>query len=193
MPSRSLLRWQNERLGALNQIADAHAAVGGAAPGRRYTTQHINQAYAAILSSQFQGFSRDLHSEAVDYLLGPAARGDTRMTLIRLRFTGGRKLDSGNPNPGNLGIDFGFFGFNLWDALEAHDPVNKDRNKVLTNLNVWRNAIAHQNFTDKDLAGRTTVRLKDVRNWRKACEELAVELDAVVGAQIAIITGAPTW
>ena len=169
MPSRSLIRWQNEaaRAAELNQIAAAHAAVGGAGPGRRHTTQHINQAYAAILSSQFQGFSRDLHSEAVDYLLGPTAPGDTRMTLIRLRFTNGRKLDSGNPNPGNLGSDFGFFGFKLWDALEARDPANNDRHKILTNLNVWRNAIAHQNFTDKDLGGRTTVRLRDVRNWAR--------------------------
>ena len=193
MPSNSLIRWQNERLVALDQIAAAHTAVGGAAPGRRYATQHINQAYATMLSSQFQGFCRDLHSEAVDYLLGPAPPGDARMTLIRRRFTGGRKLDSGNPNPGNLGTDFEFFGFKLWDALEAHDPKNSDRNKVLANLNVWRNAIAHQNFTDKALGGRTTVRLNDVRKWRSACEELAIDLDAVVGAQIAIITGAPTW
>lgn len=191
MASRSLLRWQTERIDALNQIAAAHAAIGGVGPGRRYATQHINQAYAAMLSSQFQGFCRDLHSEAVDYLLAPAA--DPRTTLIRLRFTSGRKLDSGNPNPGNLGSDFGFFGFELWKALEAHDPKNKERNKTLDHLNAWRNAIAHQDFAKKELGGQTTVRLMDVRKWRRNCEELAIDLDAVVGTQIGRMTGAPTW
>ena len=97
------------------------------------------------------------------------------------------------PNPGNIGNDFGFFGFSLWDALHARDPANQARNTALENLNVWRNAIAHQSFTDQRLDGRTTVRLLDVRYWRRVCEELATQLDAEVGAQIAIITGASTW
>jgi len=79
------------------------------------------------------------------------------------------------------------------DALNAHDPANGDRNWALTELNVWRNAIAHQQFTHKDLDGRNTVRLQDVRGWRAACEALATELDAIVGAQVATITGAPAW
>src|SRR4051812_44090138 len=127
MPSHSLNHWLSHRLQALDQIKTAHAAVGGSAPGRRYTTQHINQAYAMLVSSQFQGFCRDLHSEAVDYLLGHAVSGDARQTLIRLRFTSGRKLDSGNPNPGNLGHDFQFFGLKLWEALKAHDAANVNR------------------------------------------------------------------
>jgi hypothetical protein len=193
MPSRSLDRWRNVRVVALDQIAAAHAAVGGAAPGRRYTTQHINQAYVKMLSGHIQGFCRDLHSEAVDVLLGPPVPGDLRRTLIQARLTSGRKLDRENANAGNLGNDFQLFGFKLWDALNAHDPANADRNDALTQLNVWRNAIAHQEFAHKDLAGRSTVRLREVRGWRAACEALAIHLDAVVGAQVAIITGAPAW
>jgi hypothetical protein len=62
MPSRSFELWNTDRRQALDQIAAAHAAVGGVGPGRRYATQQINQAYATLLSSQFQGFCRDLHS-----------------------------------------------------------------------------------------------------------------------------------
>jgi hypothetical protein len=193
MPSNSLNHWLTTRRAALDQIAAAHAAVGGAGPGRRYATQQINQAYAMILSSQFQGFCRDLHSEAVDHVCGPAGGGDARMDLLRLRMTSGRKLDLGNPNPGNLGSDFAWFDFKLWDAMTAHDRDNGDRQNALETLNKWRNAIAHQNFKVKELGNRLTVRLRDVRLWRRACEQLAGDLDAVVGARVATIVGANPW
>ena len=66
MPSYSLNHWTRERSEALDEIANAHSSVGGSARGRRYATQQINHAYATLLSSQFQGFCRDLHSECVD-------------------------------------------------------------------------------------------------------------------------------
>jgi hypothetical protein len=194
MSSRSLIRWQNERRRALDQIAAAHAAVGGVGPGRRYATQQINQAYATLLSSQFQGFCRDLHSEAVDHICGPiGVGGDARLLLLRMRFTAGRKLDAGNPTPGNLGSDFAFFDLKLWDALKTRNAANANRNKDLEALNRWRNAIAHQDFKASELGGRTTVRLIDVQAWRRTCDHLAVEMDAVVGDHLATIIGANPW
>ena len=108
----------------------------------------------------------------------PAGKGDE-----------GQRDDRG----GNLGSDFGFFNFNLWDALKAHDANNSVRNKALETLNKWRNAIAHQDFDRQELDGRSTVRLADVRGWRRNCEELAVELDVVVGAHVGTITGGNPW
>lgn len=98
MPSESLKRWNDVRILALAEIEDAHASVGGSERGRRYATQQINYAYAAILSSQFQGFCRDLHSESIDYLvtLVPAALQDA----LRVEFLLNRTLDRGNPHPG---------------------------------------------------------------------------------------------
>lgn len=54
--------------GALGEIAAAHTAVGGQGSGRRYATQEINHAYAVLLSSQFQRFCRDLHTEAAAHV-----------------------------------------------------------------------------------------------------------------------------
>lgn len=68
MPSRSLLTWRTTATAALNEMEAAHAAVGGTGRGRRYAIQQINQAYTVLLSSRFQRFCRDLHSEAVDHL-----------------------------------------------------------------------------------------------------------------------------
>lgn len=33
-----------------------------------------------------------------------------------------RKLDQGNPGPGNLGSDFGIFGASFWPEVQRLDP-----------------------------------------------------------------------
>ncbi len=55
MPSIAYRHWRTSRAKALDEIAHAHAAVGGTQRGRRYATQQINRAYAVMLASQFQG------------------------------------------------------------------------------------------------------------------------------------------
>jgi hypothetical protein len=162
MPSHSFNLWNIDRRQALDQIAAAHLAVGGAGPGRRYATHQINQAYAMLLSSQFQGFCRDLHSETVDHICGPAARGSLRMLLLRRRCTTGRKLNSGNPNPGNIGADFGFFDLELWPALKAHDSANE-----LEHFPDWcstPNLARHGRFSDH--VGRLPLQLPEKRSKR---------------------------
>ncbi len=56
MPSNSLLRWRESQRSKLDEIMEAHRAVGGAGRWRRYATEQVNHAYAMLLSSQFQGF-----------------------------------------------------------------------------------------------------------------------------------------
>jgi hypothetical protein len=108
MPSTALIWWRNEARATLDEIVDVHAAVGGKGPGRHYATEQVNNAYAVLLSSQFQKFCRDLHSEAADYVARQVPMAIR--TIVLSRFTESRKLDSGNPNPWNLGADFGRFG-----------------------------------------------------------------------------------
>lgn len=65
MPSRALAEWRGRRSDELDELLAAHAAVGGTGRGRRYATEQVNRAYALAVAAQFQGFCRDLHSEAV--------------------------------------------------------------------------------------------------------------------------------
>ena len=102
MPSLALKRWRTDRSATLNEIERAHRLVGGAGPGRFATTQQLNQAYALLLSSQFQGFCRDLHQECADYLVAPVV-SPVLQAMYRNNLLFGRKLDAGNPNPGNIG------------------------------------------------------------------------------------------
>jgi hypothetical protein len=192
MPSISYHRWRITRIAALDELEDAHRSVGGTGRGRRYATQQINQAYAVLLSSQFQGFCRDLHSECVDHLVRSVTPQAFR-TALRQLLTQDRRLDRGNPNPGNIGADFGRLGIQFWPEVRALDNRNQARQALLERLNQWRNAIAHQDFDPADLGGRTTLTLAQVRQWRRACVALAPAFDEAMRTHIQALTGTDPW
>lgn len=98
MPSNSSIRWNGERAEALDEIENAHALIGGTDRGRRYATRQINYAYTALLSSHFQGFCRDLHSECVDHIV--VATPVRLQELLKVEFDWNRSLSKGNPHPG---------------------------------------------------------------------------------------------
>ncbi len=137
--------------------------------GRRYATLQVNHAYAMLLSSQFQGFCRDLHSEAVQIVAAVAPASLRHVVAGAL--LDGRRLDRGNPATGNLGEDFGRLGWLFWGAVHALDSRNVRRHKTLDELNTWRNAIAHQDWSRVG----PKLRLPVVRRWRSVCSALAAQ------------------
>jgi hypothetical protein len=182
MPSNSLQLWRTNRCGELDEVESAHTSVRGTGPGRRSATLQLNYSYTLLLSANFQGFCRDLHTEAADYLIGWLTASTFRPTL-REFYLSNRKVDSGNPNPGNIGNDFMRFGngFFLWEQVKVLNPRNESRRAKLDELNLWRNAIAHHDFSR--LPGRN-LRLAQVRSWRKACDRLAHAFDRVLSLQL---------
>ncbi len=191
MPSNSLQRWRQERRIQLDEIVQAHRAVGGIGRGRRYATEQVNHAYAVLLSSQFQGFCRDLHTECVDHIVQKVPA--PLQNVVRGEFVRDRKLNRGNPNPGNIGADFARLGLPIWDKVRAFDRRNDARRKLLDELNNWRNAIGHQDFDPAKLGGRTALRLQDVNGWRRACDQLVRAFDTVIRAHWKALMGSPPW
>ncbi len=193
MPSRALQNWSGPCAAALDEMEHAHRSVGGTGPGRRYLTQQINQAYAVLLSSQFQGFCRDLHDRCVYWLVSfavtPALGAIHRNNLFFAR-----KMDTGNPSVGNLGSDFNRFELLFWPAVDADHPRNRQRRQALEDLNRWRNAIAHSAFTPDMLrGGHPSLHLSDVQDWRRACDGLARSFDLVMRRHLLSVTGAAPW
>jgi hypothetical protein len=191
MPSQSLKHWNEQSAAALDWVEAAHRAVRGARRGGRHATQQINQSYLMLLSSHFQQFCRSLHSEAAERLtraVDPALR-----PMLQMALTVGRKLDQGNPNPGNLGADFGRLGMCFWDDVASFRKRNETRRAKLARMGHWRNAIAHQDFTSaihvQELGGRTEIKLQEVRAFRRVCSDLARDFDAVVLAYIKTVAG----
>jgi hypothetical protein len=196
VPSNSLARWRGPAQADLDDIVDAHATVAGTQRGRRAATAQVNQAYVMLLSSHFQRFCRDLHTEAIDHFVGALADPWARPVVVD-RLTESRKLNLGNPNPGNIGSDFARLRCNVWPAMAQLDARTPGRRARLERLNRWRNAIAHQDFRsegDLDLGGgRTDLRFGDVEDWRRACDQLAGTMDAAVAAELTALVGRSPW
>jgi hypothetical protein len=191
MPSASLLVWRKKRNVALDEIESAHRSVGGRGPGRRYATEQINHAYAVLMSSQFQGFCRDLHDECVDSLVQPVTLARLQ-TAVRESLVRDRKLDRGNASSGNIGSDYNRLGIFFWDEVKAFDSRGPSRQSRLEDLNKWRNAIAHQDF-DPSILGTAPLQLRRVKGWRSACDGLASSFDEVMRIHIQSVIGQSPW
>jgi hypothetical protein len=191
MASVSLQRWLSDRATSLDEIEEAHRGIGGTGPGRRYATQQINQAYAVLLSAQFQGFCRDLHSEASRYLMR-SIQPVAAQRIVDELLTVNRKLAHGNPNPGNLGSDCNRLGLDFWAEVKKRSVNAEERKRQLEELVEWRNTIAHQDFRTRRVLGRT-LHLSDVRRWRSSCKGLARDFDAVLRDHLTTLTGVKPW
>lgn len=192
MPSRALRHWQTRSRKVLDEFEAAHALVDGTRAARRFARQQLAQAYVVLLCSQFQRFCRELHDEAIDDLTSEATH-EPLNGILRSMLTGGRRLNSGNANPATLGSDFGRLGISFWDEVRRHDGRNARRQQLLDELNEWRNAIAHQDFRNPKLNGGEQVRLQDVRRWRRCCDALAMDFDAVLRLYLKSLMGRVPW
>lgn len=170
MASVALGNWIGARKSALAEIAAAHGALGGTGPGRRRATLQINHAYAVLLSSQFQGFCRDLHTE--------------RVVMMQ-----GRKLDHGNPNAGNLGSDFARLGMSFWTEVGRVDGRKTQRSAVVQDLSDWRNAIAHQDWSGVPNQNPTLHLRQSTLGCGVRVPGLAVSFDSAVGQHLAAMVG----
>jgi hypothetical protein len=141
------------------------------------------------LASEFQGFARDLHDEACDTFSAWSPSNAQVQELVRnvLRFR--RGLDLGNAHPGNIGEDFGRFGFGLWPSLNQYSRRATVYNKSLERLNKARNGIAHSQ--DDQLAELRAegfpMDLTTFRLWRRHLDSLASILDDELGNQLGIL------
>lgn len=192
MPSHALRHWQTRSRKVLDELEAAHAQLGGSSVARRFARQQIAQAYVVALSSQFQRFCRELHTQAVEKMTDDPAHASLNLILRKLLSTG-RRLDVGNANSATIGSDFGRLGFRFWDKVRQRGQKNEVRQQRLAELNMWRNAIAHQDFSNPELAGANEVQIAQVRRWRRACDALAVEFDAVLRLYLSGVTGHAPW
>jgi len=146
------------------------------------------------LASQFQRYCRDLHGLSADAVVSTAQ--PTYRYALRVAFTLGRRLDRQNANTATIGDDFGRFAPGFWSAVDALGPSFAARRRKLDQLNAWRNAIAHQDFTRlgaDPLTAGTRADLPTFRSWRSALDQLAGGMDRVMYRVIAATIGRAPW
>jgi hypothetical protein len=136
------------------------------------------------LASEFQGFCRDLHDEAVLAMVTVVAPHDPRLRqVLALPYRSARKLDRGNAEPGGLGNDFGLLGMTLWPDLKIRYPAkSQGRRDKPELLNLARNGIAHDDVgkIGKIHAAGWTLTLPSIRKGHTGLDGLAGGMDDVV-------------
>lgn len=185
MPSASLLYWQNERMSRLQQVDLQCAASLATVPPNAHLIDENLRGYVVLLSAHFQGFCRDLCTEAA-VVIASKVRPSLQV-LIQNQFTTHRKLDHGNPTHDHLKEDFKRFGL----ALDLRvDPVNRPRLDDLSVLNKWRNVAAHQGTTVRT---GIPLDLPSLRTWRTSCDGLVSSLDDILYNQLRKILRRNPW
>lgn len=180
------------RRARLAELFDAHARMGGTGRGRRYRTGQINRALVVLLVAEFQGFCRDLHSEACTVLARVMSGSDDY--LFRVVFgalTAKRKLDIGNPTQATLQDEFGRLDLDLRAELVRSHAFNEGRWRKLGQVLDFRNAIAHSDPRKLPFPTSDTydVKLSQVKSWMWAMHMLANQMDIVVSRHIASMMG----
>jgi len=104
----------------------------------------------------------------------------------------------GNANEATLGPDFDRLGLKFFDDLRSASRYNAPRKRRLEQLNVWRNAVVHQNFKLKQVhevlvKGTDPHYVAHVRMWRGACDELAQQFDQIIRTYVGRVVGGPPW
>jgi hypothetical protein len=192
MPSNALLAWQTDRVPRLQNVEADCLHLETMYPADPNRVQEYIRAYAVLLSSEFQGFCRDLHSESADRIVDSVSPINLR-SVLRAQCVYGRKLEIGNPNSGNLGADFNRFLLDFWAAVLALDPAHAARRHRLALLNAWRNAISHHDYNPAELGGTTVLTISQVRDWRTDCNAFGAAFDAVLRAFLLTTTGVAPW
>jgi hypothetical protein len=179
------------RRGELDRIEHAHGAVGVTGRGRWYATQQVNQAYVMLLASHFQGFCRDLYFESAEFLVG-LVNPAYLQPMVKRELNRNRQLARGNAQPGSIGADFDRLVGTFWVRVNLYDPLDEHRfQRNLEELNKWRNAIAHQDFSEFPDPAR--LRLAQIRRWRGVCNRLARVFDKVMRDHLQSLTGTWPW
>jgi hypothetical protein len=156
----------------LHQIEVQCATTVAATPPNLHLIDESLRGYVVLLSAHFQGFCRDLYTEAAQVIV--ARVRPSLQLLVQEQFTLHLRLDRGNPTHEHRKEDFKRFGFRL-DL--ATDPANVLRLADLSALNTWRNVAAHQGTT---LPPGIPLDLPSLRAWRASCDGLATALDGIL-------------
>lgn len=115
-----------------------------------------------------------------------------------MALTRNRQLDRGNASAGSIGADFKAFDLYIWEAARRLDARTPLRARRLDQLNVWRNAIAHQDFDfshhQRELVGEPArLGLSDVRAFPSSCDGLAVTFDRALAEHLQTIVVGRPW
>lgn len=185
MPSNALTTWKAVRQSSLDAIDAQCAASIFAVPANPLLAEENVRGYGLLLSAHFQGFCRDLYTEAAQ-VVSSKVRPSLR-AIVQRQFAYQSTLDHGNPTNENIKKDFSRFGtkFSFADA----DLANSLRLSHLSSLNDWRSIAAHHGYVPSN----EVPDLADLRVWRNSCDGLATSLDTITYNRLRVVLRREPW
>lgn len=194
MISSALTTWRGTRSARLDRLVQTRLMVNWSA---RWAADELDQALVLRVASEFQGFARDLHDEAIELIGEAVAPGDRhRQLLLGLPYQAARRLDPGNTDVRALSQDFKLFGLTLWSDLEQGDPSQAAGWKAAVEaLNTARNGLAHDDAAKIQASERAgwPVSLASVQRWRESLDGLVAAMDHVVGTHLTAKFATAPW
>lgn len=195
MASGALDTWNGSSAERLDQLLAAHVQVGGSERGRRWATDQLNAAIVSAISGLFQLYCRELYRETVEILLDGVP--PSHRAVFRAATTTPRPFGRGNPTAEIIRDNFRRLDIGIWELALQATSMTMSRRHHLERLNIWRNAIAHQDFSfsaeTRRSLGSTRPTLRHAKDWRRACTGLATTFDVVVGKHLAQVSGSAPW
>lgn len=172
-PSQAFREWDTTRRGKLDKLDARCVWAAGLVPADPGMEGEHLRAYAVLLSAHFQGFCRDLYSEASQTVVSRVKRVGLR-SIIKAQFVTEIKLNRSNPTLDVLTDDFRRLGIlNLRTALGTSPPVEGYKGGLRA-MNDCRNKCAHGAPDVPEL------RLANIRDWRNSCDWFATRLNEIV-------------
>ncbi len=174
-------RWRRP----MRPSADRRAAAG---LRRRRSTAHMRCCWRRSFRD-----SAEICTPNVWTILAVIAPPPLLKQLIRLELVRGRQLDRGNAQPSSIGADFKRLDLDLRKEMHRVHVRTVTWKRDLEWLNEWRNAIVHEDFTSPTLGGIMSLRLRQVRRWRRSCGQLARAMDELTCKHMQSKTGTSPW
>lgn len=187
--SPALVEWFGSRRANVDELIRAHAAIGNVGPGAgagrppKAGTEQINEALVLRVTTEFQGFVRDLLDlGAIKIIRGAGCAPAFQAQLITMS-TRSRMIDRGNPHLDAIKEDLSRLGITgIGNALVAKNNQHAADAAALKQLVELRNALAHNDSDKLAALGHQGVRATKgyATAARASCGRMARALDQVM-------------
>jgi hypothetical protein len=144
------------------------------------------------MASEFQGFARDLHDQAVEFLAASITSNQTLENTLRVAMTADRALNRNNAGSDTLTKDFARIGLLLWSTINSQNPQQGSTlQEQLKKLIEMRNAIAHDNEAQiiRLEAGGFPLQRATTQQWQASLDTLTAIMDDVVASYLGALLG----
>jgi hypothetical protein len=185
-PSQALQEWNTTRRIKLDKVEGQCVWAAGLVPADPEMVDEHLRAYVTLLSAHFQGFCRDLYTEASLKVADRIKKVGLR-PIVQAQFAAGLQLDKKNPTLDALSEDFGRFGIaGLRTAVGTGPPADTHKGRLKA-LNGCRNKCAHGEPAIPGLL------LANIQDWRNSCDWFAARLNTVVYDKLWVAFRGAPW